>query len=262
MREKILILAKTIPSPSAKYIETSCVAGVNEAGVLRRLFPVPFRLLGEDEQFKKWQWVELTLDKSRDDHRPESHKIDGATMILKEMLSTRNAWHDRLLFLPKEQFFQNIDVMDERQKESLNSLGFIRPSEIISFDIVKGVAEWSDDEKAKLAVMQNQPSLFEELTPRTALNPLKKVPYDFYYQYRCAGDERVYKHKIVDWELGALYWNVCRSPDWQDKIRLKYETEFKQKDLLFMMGNQNRFRDQWLIISVIYPPKQMITDLF
>jgi hypothetical protein len=46
--ERILILAKTYPSPSAKHTETSCVAGINEAGEPRRLYPVPFRLITGD----------------------------------------------------------------------------------------------------------------------------------------------------------------------------------------------------------------------
>jgi hypothetical protein len=36
---KVLILCKTYPSPSAKYSETSCVAGLTEQGELIRLFP-------------------------------------------------------------------------------------------------------------------------------------------------------------------------------------------------------------------------------
>ncbi|MBE0436951.1 MAG: hypothetical protein IBX56_14235, partial [Methylomicrobium sp.] len=55
-REKILILAKTYPSPSAKHIETSCVAGINEQGQMRRLYPIPFRLIDDSRKFKKWQW--------------------------------------------------------------------------------------------------------------------------------------------------------------------------------------------------------------
>ena len=44
VEERVLILAKTYPSPSAHHIETSCVAGITEAGQMRRLFPVPYRL--------------------------------------------------------------------------------------------------------------------------------------------------------------------------------------------------------------------------
>ena len=50
--QRILILCKTYPSPSGKHIETSCVAGLEEGGRLIRLFPVPFRLVGDEKQFK------------------------------------------------------------------------------------------------------------------------------------------------------------------------------------------------------------------
>lgn len=61
---RILILCKTCPSPSAKYSETSCVAGMDENGQLIRLYPVPFRLIENDKQFKKWQWISARLEKS------------------------------------------------------------------------------------------------------------------------------------------------------------------------------------------------------
>jgi hypothetical protein len=52
--ERVLILCKTYPSPSAKYAKTSCVAGMTESGRLIRLYPVPFRLVADEQQFKKW----------------------------------------------------------------------------------------------------------------------------------------------------------------------------------------------------------------
>lgn len=57
--ERILILAKTYPSPSAQYVETSCVAGISQDGSMRRLYPVPFRMIEEGQQFKKWQWIDV-----------------------------------------------------------------------------------------------------------------------------------------------------------------------------------------------------------
>ena len=45
--EEVLILAKTYPSPSAQYVETSCVAGITRNGAMVRLYPVPFRMIEE-----------------------------------------------------------------------------------------------------------------------------------------------------------------------------------------------------------------------
>jgi hypothetical protein len=38
-KERIVILAKTYPSPSSQYVETSCVAGISSDGEMRRLIP-------------------------------------------------------------------------------------------------------------------------------------------------------------------------------------------------------------------------------
>jgi hypothetical protein len=89
------------------------------------------------------------------------------------------------------------------------------------------------------------------------LKLLRKLPFDFHYEYECdfGGVTRSYRHKVVDWEAGALYWNVQRRSDWQLAFRQKFLDEFQAKDLLFLMGNIHRFQDHWLIVSVLYPPK-------
>ncbi|WP_211114121.1 hypothetical protein, partial [Skermanella aerolata] len=51
------------------------MAGMMEDGTLIRLFPVPFRLINDSQQFKKWQWITARVVKSKVDHRPESHRI-------------------------------------------------------------------------------------------------------------------------------------------------------------------------------------------
>lgn len=40
-----------------------------------RLFPVPFRLIGAEAQFKKWQWVSARIEKSKSDARQESPRL-------------------------------------------------------------------------------------------------------------------------------------------------------------------------------------------
>ena len=128
----------------------------------------------------------------------------------------------------------------------------------MALDITKvGNPEWTDDEVAKLMQDQMQGSLFDEADEQRTLKLLKKLPFDFHYHYEChvGGEIRVHKHKLVDWEAGALYWNVHRKPDWQTAFRHKFLTEFADKDVLFLMGTIHRFPDQWLIVSVLYPPK-------
>jgi hypothetical protein len=88
---------------------------------------------------------------------------------------------------------------------------------------------------------------------------LRKMPHHFHYVYECDTPEgaKQFKHKVTDWEASMLYWN-CRTshgPRWESPFRQRLETDFREKDLVFMMGTQHRFPDQWLIIGLVYPPR-------
>ncbi len=67
-----------------------------------------------------------------------------------------------------------------------------------------------------------------------------------------------HRHKIADWEAGALYWRVLQETpdDWERRFRQKLEQELPSADLMFLMGTIHRFPDQWLIVSLIYPPHE------
>ena len=77
VKEELLILAKTYPSPSTTYRETTCVAALNRAGQMRRLFPVPYRLLDGRDQFVKWEWIKASTSTTGGDARPESRRINA-----------------------------------------------------------------------------------------------------------------------------------------------------------------------------------------
>ena len=38
-------------------------------------------------------------------------------------------------------------------------------------------------------------------------------------------------------------------------MRHKFVTQFRELDVMFLMGTIHRFPGQWLIVSVLYPPK-------
>lgn len=62
-----------------------------------------------------------------------------------------------------------------------------------------------------------------------------------------------------DWEASQLYRNVFRkhgANGWEVPFRHKLETELPTKDLMLLMGTLHRFPGQWLIVSLIYPPRR------
>ncbi|MCB9138102.1 MAG: hypothetical protein H6642_07135 [Caldilineaceae bacterium] len=249
--EKLLILANTYPNPSAKHRETNCVAAVTESGQMRRLYPVPYRLLDDGGKFKKWEWISAGITKAAGDHRPESYRIDVDSIMLHGQVPTANGWEKRIDQI-RPHMVDNFRLLEDRRQQSGETLGVMGPVELIGLDITPHKdSEWTQQELSKL----NQDGLFDSEEVRNRV-PLRKVPYQFHYRYRSGGVE--YRHMITDWEAGTLYWRCVQryGPNWEEKFREKLLTEFgTQKDLLFLMGTVHRFPDIWLIVSLIYPPR-------
>ncbi len=268
--EKVLILCKTYPSPSEKYVETSCVAGVRPDGSLIRLYPVPFRLVAANKQFKKWQWIEAKIEKARKDHRPESHQIKIDTLKCNETpLPTAGGWQSRLQALARTPIAQSFTEVEAERERSGQSLALLRPSKLVGLDIEEvRPSNWTDDEIAKLVAEQKQGTLFGD--DQADVRTLRKLPFAFYYRYECQIDGQgvqQFRHKLVDWEVGALYWK-CLSKygsDWESKFRAKIWDFMCSREIMFLMGNIHRFPSQWLIVSILYPPrdgKSQQPDLF
>jgi hypothetical protein len=258
---RILILCKTYSSPSGKHVETSCVAGMEEDGRLVRLFPIPFRLIDDDKQFKKWQWVTARIEKARNDRRPESHRVFIDTIVCDgDPLPSSRGWQSRRDQLRKMPTFDDFAALDAVRASSGITLALLRPSRVLGLDITPtDNPDWTNQEREKLVQHERQGGLFDEAAAKKIVT-LRKVPFDFHYRYACnIGDvTHEYRHKIVDWEVGALYW-TCRSKyrdRWEAAFRAKLEQDLPAADLMFLMGTIHRFPDQWLIVSLIYPPKQ------
>jgi hypothetical protein len=232
---------------------------MEESGALLRLFPVPFRLLDENAQFKKWQWIEADIEKARDDHRPESRKIRLDNLqCVGEPLPTADDWAARYRYLDKINLFGDFSALEQARLSNGTSLGLIPLAMPVSLEIVRSrEPTWSKEEIDKLTQHERQFNLFTTPTD-TPPSILEKIPYDFYYRY---GEQ---KHKIVDWEIGALYRNLVRSHglSWERPFREKLAGQLPAANLHLLLGTVHRFPDQWLIVSLIYPPKRRQRSLF
>lgn len=250
---RLLILANTYPVPSSKYIETNCVAAVTQQGELRRLFPIPYRLLEGSQKFKKWEWIEGRIAKATGDNRPESYRLDVDSIQRIGQISTKSNWSERLPFIMPH-IVPGPDFLEARRVEQGNTLGIVMPSKLLGLQLERvNQPDWSPAELEKLRSY----GLFDSPDVRQRI-PLRKLPFRFYYHYEFETSDgpKTYKHMLTDWEAGALFWRCQRDygDKWEDCLRTKLEVEMAQKDLLFMMGTMHRFPDTWLIVSMIYPP--------
>jgi hypothetical protein len=232
---------------------------MTKAGELIRLYPVPFRLVSDEQKFKKWQWISARIKRSSDDRRTESHRLYVDTIKLEDVIPSDKEWVHRRPWLERMPLFEDFDALElARQQSGGPTLALLKPELVLALEITAvGNPDWTENERAKLIQLQQQGHLFEETDRDVCL--LRKLPFDFHFRYQCdtPGGPRQYRHKIVDWEVGALFWNVRRrhGMNWEVPFRAKIEQELPGKDLLFLMGTIHRFPDQWLIVSLFYPPK-------
>ena len=143
-RERVLITVKTYPTLSRKYGETVCTAGVRADGSWMRIYPVPFRRLEDEEQYKKFDWIETDFVRGRSgDPRPETH-LSGR---LGED-APRRAYRNRrqlargagAFLLNKAKVYNRLEPLLIGAKENRLSLAVFKPAKIRGFI-------WEDDER-------------------------------------------------------------------------------------------------------------------
>ena len=270
-KERILITVKTYPTLSSKYDETVCTAGIKEDGSWIRIYPISFRKLDEFERYKKFNWIEVNVERNLSDTRPESHKLKSSINIIGEA-STKSDWRERnKIILEKGKVFRNFDEIISLNKGDQHlSLATFKPSAIIDLDIEATEREWDKNKLAAIQAKAKQDDFFQKSDEYFKV--AKKLPYNFKYVFK---DETGKKRSlsINDWEIGALYWNELKRKNGDEaktieSVKNKYLKDLVQgRDIHFFVGttysqdNKNA-PNPFTIIGVYSPPEIKQGTLF
>ncbi|MCK4357365.1 MAG: hypothetical protein KAW92_01230 [Candidatus Cloacimonetes bacterium] len=261
-KAKVLITVKTYPLPTTSHGEVVCTAGLLENGKWIRIYPILFRFLSKEKQFKKYHWIEIDLVKLTTDFRPESYHpkkdVDQNLKILNR-IGTKDGWKTRKKFVLKEVFYSFDKLISLAREDQKKSLATLKPLKIIGFDFEEDEREWKPKWKARWAQLE----IFDKLQISKII---KKVPYKFYYKFLSEGDKNPRKLMIEDWEIGALYWNCLKQTNGNELesinlVKKKYFDEFAlNKDLYFFVGTNfenhlKNYRNPFIIIGLFYPPR-------
>ena len=259
-REKVLITVMTYPHPSEKYRESVCTAGVTESGHWIRLYPVDYRYQPRSNQFRKYQWIEIDLEKTElsKDNRPESYRPNLETLrALGEPVSRKNGWRDRKAIIDALPH-RTVNEWKAVWEEDKTSLGVVRPTKVIDLEIRPAEEEW----KPKWQALFSQMLLFGP--PQ---KPLSKLPYSFHYIFECEDSEKPHTAMCEDWELGVLFLNererLGSDELAAESVREKFLGELcrDDKDTRFFMGTKFPY-NTWLVLGVFWPPKDPQGTLF
>lgn len=116
--EKIVVLAKAIPAISPLHGEITCVAGIAEDDLWRRLHPAPTKYLSKS-YFMKFDTIEVEVDAwTGANPRPE----DRYLVDYKGRVGKISDWEQRRAFLQK-----HLDKSVRSILSSGRSLGLIKP---------------------------------------------------------------------------------------------------------------------------------------
>lgn len=270
---KVLITVKTYPTLASKYDELVCTAGFLEDGSWIRIYPIPFRKLDYDNQYKKYDWIEIDLIRNTSDFRLESYRpvsIDQPPKIIGH-IGTDGYWQLRKEIVLKKVFTDLNQLFDEaKDDKKYTSLAVFKPAEIHDFIYESVEREWNKDKLAKLNARAKQYSLFAKSD--NPFEVVQKLPYKFSFVFSdITGKVRTVM--IEDWETGQLYWNCLKRHEGNERkackdVRKKYFDDFsKTKDLYLYLGTTREFHlvapNPFVIIGTFHPRKieQLKLDL-
>ncbi len=265
---KVLIVVKTYPTLSGEYDELVCTAGFCEDGSWIRLYPIPYRKLKSDNQYEKWQWIEIDAVRNKKDFRKESFRPISINVDLQlgDKIGTANDWSQRREIALRNVKYDLDSLISEAKDPTVGtSLAVLKPKQVIDFIWEEEEREWNQQTLNKIYARQTQGNLFEEQEEtRKLFKVVKKLPYKFSYVFTTE-DCKERKLMIEDWELGMLYWNCLEKSNGNEfvacqKVKEKYfDYMVNKRDLYFFLGTTKKFHNvapnPFIIIGTFYPPR-------
>ena len=244
--DECVILIKAQPHRSSRYFETVCCAGVGRDQLWRRQYPVPFRILKEDQKFGRWQWISYEFVPPQEDRRRESQKVLSNTLVTGSQLKTS----ERSNFL-EPLVRASLAEADARHE----SLALVRPLTVRLEAIAKSEAELKD-EAQKHKELAAQLSLLEDDEPAEPLTPCRM---QFVVHWKDQ-DGQTHRQECDDWETAAAFNRFDRMYGEQRAISIlkeKYEDQYLKAGLVLGFSThsrrnvENNTRNQWLLVGLI-----------
>ena len=266
---RVLIAVKTYPLPSAKYDELVCTAGFRDDGSWIRIYPVPLRKLPYEMQYKKYDWIEVDIEKNPSDFRPESYRPKRIDMDLKMVghIEPDHNWEKRKKYALKNTYYNLTELIAEARNTQIGtSLATFKPASIINFKIEETEKEWEKKTLEKL----RQFNMFQS-TNEKQFEIVHKLPYKFSYVFT-DNNGRESTLMIEDWEIGELYWKCLARHEGNElkacaDVKKKYFDDLaKTKDIYLFLGTTKEYHNiapnPFIIIGVFYPKFNDQFDIF
>lgn len=184
--QKALIIGRAYPEPSKKYIETVCTGAITEGGQLLRLYPISWRYLNENQQYRLWTWATFEICKNPDDKRRESFRVREESI---SVLSHVESQAERFSLLSKA-LVPDRETLECRYRTDWTSIGLVE-IEMIDIRTTKPRTDW-----AEVKPFTKQSHLYVQV------KPLEQAPFDLKLRFRCKNNPKCKTHfcRLIGWE--------------------------------------------------------------
>lgn len=248
-QDECVILVKALPHRSSNYFETVCCAGVGADLKWRRLYPVAFRVLDDEKQFRRWDRLSYRFTTPSDDRRRESQKVDPESIAITGSLSSSE--RSRIARLLTRQC--------QRHAESLGeSLTLVRPSKM-DLSWKRKSDDAMERERQKHGALTAQLSVFQQ-----QVQPLDPCPYTFRFAWTDeSGVAR--RHTCDDWETSTAFFrrraSLGSEAEALASLKSTYEDDYAKRGVRFALGTHKRRQNQWLLVGVLRVDESVQTEL-
>lgn len=259
------IFGKTYPEPSRRYYETVCTGALREAdGRPIRLYPVPLRYMSDDSQYKLWDMIEVPIDRSRSDQRPESFKIDPQRLRCVGRIATdSDGWAQRRALVDRncDWHFDGMAALKAANQAKKTSIGLVVPGSVDHVELAaKPPSERAEfRQKCEELRLRKESDMFD---PHYQV--LDFLPNEIFLHWRCLSlcdtcTRRPHRMKVLDWGLMQL----ARTKGWDAAVTKLGEISNPQNhDFRMFLGNFAQHPTNFGVIALWYPRRSDQTTLF
>jgi hypothetical protein len=244
----MMVNCKTYPAVSKKYIETVCTGGISRDGSFTRLYPVPFRLLDEKEQYERWDVIRVSVYRDTKDLRPESwHLEPSTTIVIKESVKSEAARWEWM----RQSVYNSTSEMERDGRT--NGLVEIVPTELY-WEPEKKV--WSEGQLSVLT----QGNLFHNEQVMQSLS--ERVPWQFKLRFTEKNTGQQFDQKVLAWSYYQGYRRQLSSlGDTQGALTAVRDNVYRSilnpdRSVFAIFGTHSRFK-HWMISGLYHLPRSV-----
>ena len=231
--DDLIVLGNSCPDIISDQRVTVCTVGYSAKYGLVRIYPVP-----PYSNMKRWNAVEVPLERNPQDTRMESWKIQGSkgewSKIGRKIKLTGTVNEDMRRILVDDLHKQfGVGCVEDLNDKKV-SLGMIKP-QILSYSLNQ-----RDDYEA---------SAQTQLGRVTPFLTIKNYPLKPMVQYRCPNCKTKSPHnqQVVEW--GVFEW-MRQHPKEPEKVWENLHLTEPNYDRSFLVGNMALYRNSFMVISI------------